>query len=1180
MSSGNVIAVAGSSIPDWVSGGTTYAIGNTTRDVGIDVYFRCKQSHVSAAKPPSEDPLNWVGQDAERVGQLFYQGHKKITGPNKLMTSGATLSRVKYIRLANAISFVKGPISGTLNSNVMSLGSGDDVDLSIGDTVELYSLPIGTTISTLGTSGTKVATNLLGSMALFYRYGVISTGYQPSYPARVSGPNIGPFLSVTALVPDTTAAVTFASGASYYAALPGVTALNTVITGDYVTSGALIPANARVTSSFPNQTTLANAGAISGSNQLMAPFNMESVQGIVAANLPGRFFTKTGFVSPTSISSVVDPEYAMPGSWSYITNLGLFSPWDVLPADVTKLVLNRKIGLDGVLTSDSNSLASMVSPKNTLQGSTSLGVASYFWKVGTALFPQMAERRVGNLIGSIPALTYIVAHQVEVSGVYVGTVNGLPNIFFPTGAVVNGVVGQYATFSPGGISQERISGVVPEFTIANVGFVSGNTLLRVTPAALPLPIIGQRATAPNIPASTTIISSLNTADYPVPKYSVNNGSAGLNVPVLSATAPYVLQIKITGTGIPVNTWINTINADASDSNVGSLNGVGKLFFPVGGATVPYSLNRYVNFAGMTDALISAAAVSGASITNTRTNTGVNKIFQVGTGAITPVIFSTSIVAGCYVTASGFVAPSRLTAVNAGVDSATQGAGRFFRSSVTGTNIIGLPAGVIAPLVGQGLSTSNLAAGSVVIANASPDVFIASVAATAGQQTYTSSAGLFTASMVGLQFTHAGAPGSAIRITSFVNANNITGAIGATITTTAPATIGQSVQMNVNASSTGVDNYGLEGYLTADTSCTAGGSSTATTGPTITTNGTATSTLTIGSTLALGSIHVLSSAATATTLDSTSGILGSTYVLSAAATSSSNTASVILGRVLNLTAVPNSTTVGPACNLGPVSTLSAPATLLDTSTLTFGTFSLISTVYPTNRNMVAVQVGAILQASATATAAQGASAIVFGPGGTFDLAATGAGSQVTALFGGHHTVDQNSTVGNDADAVFSFGAQMTVSNNCTSTSANFTAKIWPYGGGDGTTTFGIGMDVVGRVIAVSGLSTAPGATVQPLNTLAGRQTYALTTAEIPSHTHAVNDPGHLHYVSYQNFVSGAGSGSSGAAFTSNSGQGSGSTPTNGAGTGITLASTGSGTAHALLQPTAFAAKSFAVYAGAV
>lgn len=64
----------------------------------------------------------------------------------------------------------------------------------------------------------------------------------------------------------------------------------------------------------------------------------------------------------------------------------------------------------------------------------------------------------------------------------------------------------------------------------------------------------------------------------------------------------------------------------------------------------------------------------------------------------------------------------------------------------------------------------------------------------------------------------------------------------------------------------------------------------------------------------------------------------------------------------------------------------------------------------------------------------------------------------------------------------------------------------YGAGDGSTTFNL-PDARGRTPIGSG--TGSGLTARSIGASVGAETHALSQAELPSHTHTVNDSGHTH-----------------------------------------------------------------------
>jgi microcystin-dependent protein len=126
----------------------------------------------------------------------------------------------------------------------------------------------------------------------------------------------------------------------------------------------------------------------------------------------------------------------------------------------------------------------------------------------------------------------------------------------------------------------------------------------------------------------------------------------------------------------------------------------------------------------------------------------------------------------------------------------------------------------------------------------------------------------------------------------------------------------------------------------------------------------------------------------------------------------------------------------------------------------------------------------------------------------------------------------------------------------------------YGAGDGSTTFNV-PDKTGRVSAMKEASatrltsTYFGASGATMGAVGGLESHTLTTAQMPTHSHGVTDPGHTHLVNPLNpsVMAGAGSNTFGA------GSQQPTTFTIVANTtGITINNAGSGNAHNIVQPT--------------
>jgi microcystin-dependent protein len=155
------------------------------------------------------------------------------------------------------------------------------------------------------------------------------------------------------------------------------------------------------------------------------------------------------------------------------------------------------------------------------------------------------------------------------------------------------------------------------------------------------------------------------------------------------------------------------------------------------------------------------------------------------------------------------------------------------------------------------------------------------------------------------------------------------------------------------------------------------------------------------------------------------------------------------------------------------------------------------------------------------------------------------------------------------------SQITMSISATNTAAGGLVTAFPFGNGDGSTTFTLpdarGTVAAGRTnmggTALTNLTTAgSGVNGLQLNTQnSGAQNVTLTTSQIPAHVHAnsLTDPGHGHQTNARDQGNPAAAGSWGSgSLTSSFGTASPAT------TGITInnASAGTGGAHNNVQPT--------------
>lgn len=130
-------------------------------------------------------------------------------------------------------------------------------------------------------------------------------------------------------------------------------------------------------------------------------------------------------------------------------------------------------------------------------------------------------------------------------------------------------------------------------------------------------------------------------------------------------------------------------------------------------------------------------------------------------------------------------------------------------------------------------------------------------------------------------------------------------------------------------------------------------------------------------------------------------------------------------------------------------------------------------------------------------------------------------------------------------------------------AGYNALGLPYGAGDGSTTFNIPDGRGNTIIGLDNMGGSAAGRVTAATSLGyttGEQTHLLSSAEMPSHSHGVTDPGHSHSLSspvIATSVGGALAGPGGSSGTISS--------TNSSTTGISIQNAGGGGSHNNLQP---------------
>lgn len=147
----------------------------------------------------------------------------------------------------------------------------------------------------------------------------------------------------------------------------------------------------------------------------------------------------------------------------------------------------------------------------------------------------------------------------------------------------------------------------------------------------------------------------------------------------------------------------------------------------------------------------------------------------------------------------------------------------------------------------------------------------------------------------------------------------------------------------------------------------------------------------------------------------------------------------------------------------------------------------------------------------------------------------------------------------------------VVNNNAASNSTVTAVVFPWGNGDGSTTFNVpdlrgrvpaGADAMGGTSANRLTNAFYGVAANAPATAGGAQSHTMTTSELVSHTHTVNDPGHSH-LEQTSTGGGAVTGVTGGTGINVTVASAISTTT--VATGLTLSTAGSTTPFTLVQP---------------
>jgi hypothetical protein len=291
-------------VGDWLSG-NHYKYGQNVRDTSINRIFRLINTNdiLNSTVRPSEDPVNFIGDDVFELGTMINSGRLGDVGPYAQRRQARTLSRAKYIRLFTALRVRMAVAGVNVGSTAVRVDPTLDVSLlKQGMRVESAAFPAGTFIVSLpGASSIVNGYTSIGLPFLFAAVGDANIAAVPTgREVRGSGANGAATTNAVAVSQQVI------SGASWKAGelkvyLPGTAVVAGQVVGRHISGSALgIPADARIT----GQT----AGAVSASSNYdgttLYPNSIAPVGAVQAGQLVSSSLLPGNIPAGTAVLSI------------------------------------------------------------------------------------------------------------------------------------------------------------------------------------------------------------------------------------------------------------------------------------------------------------------------------------------------------------------------------------------------------------------------------------------------------------------------------------------------------------------------------------------------------------------------------------------------------------------------------------------------------------------------------------------------------------------------------------------------------------------------------------------------------------------------------------------------------------------------------------------------------------